>query len=64
MIYGKTVELTVKEYAARERVTEGTVYRWIDKGAVMVRRTPGGGLRIIERRNEPRLTYLTPEGPH
>lgn len=41
-----TQELTVKEYAARERVTERTVRRWIDKGAVDVRRTPGGGLRI------------------
>lgn len=42
-------ELTVKEFASRERVAERTVRRWIDKGAVDVRRTPGGGLRIRER---------------
>lgn len=42
-------ELTVKEYASRERVAERTVRRWIDKGAVDVRRTPGGGVRIRER---------------
>lgn len=41
-------ELTVKEFASRERVTERTVWRWIDKGAVPVRRTPGGGIRIQE----------------
>ena len=39
-------ELTVKEYASTERVTEVTVRRWIAKGAVEVRRTPGGGIRI------------------
>ncbi len=39
-------ELTVKEYAAYERVTERTVKQWIAKGAVSVRRTPGGGVRI------------------
>lgn len=40
-------ELTVKELAAAERVTEKTVRRWIDKGAVETRRTPGGGVRIV-----------------
>lgn len=40
-------ELTVKEYAAAERVTERTVYNWIGKGAVQVRRTPGGGVRVV-----------------
>jgi excisionase family DNA binding protein len=35
-------ELTVKEYAARERVTERTVRNWIAKGALPVRRNPGG----------------------
>jgi excisionase family DNA binding protein len=40
------VELTVKEYAQSERVDERTVRRWIAKGAVPVRRTPGGGIRI------------------
>lgn len=43
-------ELTVKELAHRERVNERTVRRWIDKGAVDVRRTPGGGIRIVESR--------------
>lgn len=43
-------ELTVKELAALERVTERTVYTWIEKGAVDVRRTPGGQLRIADRR--------------
>lgn len=41
------MELTVKEYAQRERVDERTVRRWIAKGAVEYRRTPGGGVRII-----------------
>jgi DNA binding domain, excisionase family len=39
-------DLTVKELAARERVGERTVRRWIEKGAVTIRRTPGGGIRI------------------
>jgi hypothetical protein len=39
-------ELKVKEYAEREQVDERTVWRWIAKGAVTVRRTPGGGVRI------------------
>lgn len=47
-------EMTVKELAARERVHEMTVYRWIAKGAVEVRRTPGGGIRIVDRRTMPR----------
>ena len=45
-------ELTVKELAAKERVDERTVRRWIEKGAVDVRRTPGGGVRIIDRRSD------------
>lgn len=48
------MEMTVKEMAAHERVDERTVRRWIAKGAVEVRRTPGGGIRIVERRNEAR----------
>lgn len=41
--------LTVKEYAARERVTERTVRTWIKKGALPVRRLGTGKLiRIIE----------------
>ena len=43
------VEWTVKEYAHLERVDERTVRRWIAKGALSVRRTPGGGIRIKER---------------
>ena len=39
-------ELTVKEYAHWERVTERTVWHWIAKGVVTVRRTPGGGVRV------------------
>lgn len=42
-------ELTVKEYAAQERVTERTVWNWIEKGAIPVRRTPGGGVRVVGR---------------
>jgi len=41
-------EYTVKEFATRERVTERTVHRWIEKGAVDVRRTPGGRIRISD----------------
>jgi excisionase family DNA binding protein len=44
-------ELTVKQMAEREGVRERTVRRWIEKGALEVRRTPGGGVRIIERRS-------------
>ena len=44
-------ELTVKEFAAHERVTERTVWTWIAKGAIPVRRTPGGRVRIpVDRR--------------
>ena len=43
----KRPELTVKEFAERERVTERTVWKWISKGAIPVRRTPGGGVRIF-----------------
>jgi excisionase family DNA binding protein len=38
--------LTVREYAVVERVDVSTVRRWIAKGALVVRRTPGGGIRI------------------
>jgi predicted site-specific integrase-resolvase len=44
------MDLTIKEYAAKERVDERTVRRWIEKGAVKVRRTPGGGIRITPDR--------------
>jgi len=38
---------TVKEVAAKYRVTETTVRNWIRKGALVVERTPGGGIRIV-----------------
>ncbi len=44
-------ELTVREYALHERVTERTVWNWIDKKAVDVRKTPGGGVRIVVTEN-------------
>ncbi len=43
-------EFTVKQFAAREQVNERTVRRWVEKGALQVRRTPGGGLRIADKR--------------
>jgi len=42
-----TREMTQKEYAAMERVTTRTVRTWIAKGAVQVRRTPGGRVRVL-----------------
>lgn len=42
-------ELTVREYARLEQVTERTVWKWKEKGAVEYRKTPGGGVRIIVR---------------
>lgn len=57
----EVTEYTVKELANRERVNERTVYRWIDKGAVDVRRTPGGCLRIIERRSRA-VVFTTHDG--
>lgn len=44
-------EYTVKRFAEKEQVDQRTVYRWIQKGAVEIRRTPGGGIRILERRD-------------
>ncbi len=49
-------ELTVREFALAERVTERTVRRWIAKGALAVRYTAGGGIRILERRQDHRTT--------
>lgn len=46
MSHNGVMELTVKEYAHAERVTERTVRTWIAKGAVSVRRTPSGRVRI------------------
>lgn len=39
-------EFTVSQYAAVEQVDRKTVLRWIAKGALVVRRTPGGHFRI------------------
>lgn len=47
-------EFKVGAFAEKEGVTERTVRTWIQKGAVRVRRTPGGGVRILERRSETR----------
>lgn len=47
-------ELTVKEFAAKERVDERTVRRWITKGAVDVRRTPGGRVRVLDQAGQSR----------
>lgn len=44
-------EFTVRDFARKEQVNEKTVRRWIVKGAVTIRRTPGGGIRIVERRD-------------
>lgn len=56
------MELTVKEFAARERVTERTVWNWIAKGAVDCRRTPGGGVRIAAGRSATRAPILMLSG--
>lgn len=48
-------ELTIKEYASLERVTERTVKNWIAKGAITVRRTPGGRVRI---QPDPSLCFI------
>jgi excisionase family DNA binding protein len=45
------MEFTVKEFAHRERVDERTVRRWIEKGALAVRRTPGGRVRIMDEQS-------------
>ena len=42
-----------KEFAAQERVTARTVRRWIEKGAIDTRRTPGGGVRILPQADKP-----------
>lgn len=39
-------EWTVSDYAKAEQVDRKTVLRWIAKGALLVRRTPGGHFRI------------------
>lgn len=39
--------LTLKEVAVTWRVTDRTVRRWVEKGAVQTVKTPGGGLRVV-----------------
>jgi DNA-binding transcriptional MerR regulator len=51
-------EFKVLKFAEKEGVTERTVRTWIAKGAVRVRRTPGGGIRIIERRSDARASEV------
>lgn len=46
-LFGRRRRLKVRQVAAIYDVTERTVYRWIEKGAVDVERTPGGGVRIF-----------------
>jgi predicted site-specific integrase-resolvase len=56
-------EFTVRDFARKEQVNEKTVRRWIVKGAVEVRRTPGGGIRIVERRDDrPRAVFFGTSG--
>lgn len=40
-------ELTVKEAAKLKGVDTRTVYSWISSKKVVVKRTPGGGIRIL-----------------
>lgn len=40
-------EWTVRQYAVKEQVHPRTVWRWVTKGAVAVRRTPSGRIRIL-----------------
>lgn len=44
-----TREYKVRDFAQREQVAVSTVRRWLAKGAVEWRRTPGGHVRIIDR---------------
>lgn len=39
--------LTISEYAAVERVSSQSVWRWIAEGKIQVHRTPGGTPRIL-----------------
>lgn len=55
------MEFTVRAYASREQVNERTVRRWIVKGAVQIRRTAGGGIRIVEPRPSRAVFFTTSE---
>jgi excisionase family DNA binding protein len=39
-------EFTVRQFAKREQVSERTVRRWIEKDALIARKTAGGQYRI------------------
>ncbi len=45
----RTLDWTIAEYAEHERVDERTVRRWIAKGAILIRKTPGGGIRVVTK---------------
>lgn len=46
-----STKLTVKQYAEREGVTPRTVWRWAEKGAVVVvRKGPRTGVRVLDDR--------------
>jgi hypothetical protein len=38
---------TVQEYAFRQSVTVRTVWRWLEKNLLIVRKTPSGRIRIL-----------------
>jgi hypothetical protein len=46
----RRVEWTVQKFAEVEQVNPKTVRRWISKGALVTRRTPGGRIRILGTR--------------
>lgn len=46
----RRVEYTVQKFAEVEQVNPKTVRRWIAKGALVTRRTPGGRIRIVGTR--------------
>ncbi len=45
-------DYTVKQFALKEQVDPRTVRRWIAKGAVEIRRTPSGGIRIQQPQSQ------------
>lgn len=46
-----STKLKVKEYAQREGVSPRTVWRWVEKGAVIVvRKGPRTGVRVLDDR--------------
>ena len=41
---------TVQEFSARHSVTERTVWRWLQRGILVTRKTPSGRVRIMGAR--------------